>query len=501
MTDEVKLPRVSMVLYTDGGCRQGAGGWGIHGYTYLIDDPDNKKKKKPALNVPSTIGYIDKSDTEIEQREVVRPLETLQSFGGIAPETTNNVAELTATINGLTLALQHNTQDLYIRSDSEYVCKGLNQYMPGWLKNKWRKSDGNEVANKGLWVALNTAVEKVKAANVGFEIRWIKAHDGYKGNMYADYMATRGVFLAKQGNVEPVHEVLEGGGLDKYDAARPVLFAHPRWYFNLTDGVLTEPNASGLYEYCFGSPSKTDVDEEYLGKAIADKAYSVVWLRAPEPALSTLYNATKRLVQDYFGNVMIGRMDHIYNPFNHKDLVDYQGGLLARAPMRVNKIVNCTEAVLVEERNPPGISYRAVESLRQLGGILSDFYRQEVSAQTAFFEVTDALYHTVETKKASKLALVDSIKQITKAVKFTVPCAVLGRAHSVDLTCTLGLSLPPRNVLSGIAGLNPKVYVFTLKESDIAFHYGTIVVCDEGYLIMANVYADLRILSKKELTQ
>jgi len=499
--ESTSLPKVSMVLYTDGGFRQNVGGWGIHGYSYTMnDDEDKKKKKKPATGVPTTIGYINKDDPDVDDREVVRPLQVFESFAGLLPETTNNIAELTATLNGMELAVMHGAEKLLIYTDSQYVTKGLTQHLGKWKQNGWKKADGDEVANKQLWMSLDSKVTELKEKNIRYTFQWVKGHDGHRGNVQADYMATRGVLLGKQDDITPRHNVQDFGEYDKYKAERHRFVSHSRWYFNLSDEVLLKANSNGFYEYSFGHPSKEDTDQVYLGKALADTAFSVVWLKEPEVCLDLVYNRVKQIATNVYGNAFIGRLDNIYSPFTHKEIMDFGGDLLVRANKNDNDITNCTGALIVRECNPPAISYRAVNNLVFLNQCLTEFHQQQLSVLRRCYDVTDLFYDYEANKKGElKASLKKDIKQITKSVKVSVPCEILNKPISVDVTCTLGLDVPSRNTLNGIVDLNPKIHVMVVKESDVAFRYLTIMSCDDGYCIMANVYANLRILSKSDL--
>jgi len=499
--ESTTLPKISMILYTDGGYRQNVGGWGVHGYTHLVDDTeDKKKKKKPAVGVPTTTGYIIKDDPKMTQREVVRPLQVFESFAGLLPETTNNIAEMTASLNGLELALGQGAERLTIFTDSEYVVKGVTQYLNKWKANGWKKSTGDEIANKPLWQAIDSKLTELKDKNIHYTFQWVKGHDGHRGNVMADYMATRGVMLGKQGDAEPRHNVQDFNEYEKYKAERHRFVSHSRWYFNLSDDSLLRTNPHGFYEYCFGHPSKEDTDQVYLGKALADTAFSIVWLKQPEACLDLVYSSVKKIATNVYGNAFIGRLDNIYSPFTHKEIMDYGGSLLFRANKNDNDITNCTGALIVRECNPPAISYRAVNNLIFLNQCLTEFHTGELDRLRRVVEVTDLIYDSETTKKGEvKMSLKKEIKQNTKAIKLPVKCDVLDKDIVVDVTCTLGLDIPNRNTLSGISDENPKIYIMTVKESDVAFRYLTIMSCDAGYCIMANVYANLRILSKAEL--
>jgi ribonuclease HI len=140
-TDEV-------VIYTDGACKgnPGPGGWG-------------------ALLVYKGV-----------EREL---------WGG-DPSTTNNRMELMAAIAGL-IAL---TRPCAVKlvTDSQYVMKGIQEWMPNWKKRGWKTASKEPVKNADLWQKLD---EEVNRHQVSWQ--WVRGHTGHPGNERADQLANRGV--------------------------------------------------------------------------------------------------------------------------------------------------------------------------------------------------------------------------------------------------------------------------------------------------------------------
>ncbi|MCC7442875.1 MAG: reverse transcriptase-like protein [Bdellovibrionales bacterium] len=138
-----------MVLYTDGACsgNPGPGGWGV-----VMLDP----------------------------RGEVREL------GGFSPHTTNNVMELTATIEGLHAAFADWKGPLEVRTDATYVMKGITEWLPQWVRRGWKTAAGDPVANEVLWRELSEL-----AGKFGSRLRWkkVKGHSGVAGNERADEIA------------------------------------------------------------------------------------------------------------------------------------------------------------------------------------------------------------------------------------------------------------------------------------------------------------------------
>ena len=148
---------MTVEIYTDGACSHntGAGGWGV---------------------------------VKVEKGEVVF------SSSGRADCTTSNRMELVAAIKGVELAILHPIQDkVIIYSDSNYVVKGITEWVDGWIKRGWKNSKKQPTPNKEFWIALLDAKHKWntnKDASL-LEFKWIKGHNGNKWNELADKLAVK----------------------------------------------------------------------------------------------------------------------------------------------------------------------------------------------------------------------------------------------------------------------------------------------------------------------
>ena len=137
-------------IYTDGACKgnPGIGGWGA----LLI--AANKEK---------------------------------ELFGG-ERDTTNNRMELMAVIQALSALKRPCHITLY--TDSQYVLKGITEWIDGWKSKGWRTASKAPVKNVDLWQALDQA----RLAH-HIDWQWVKGHAGDIGNERADQLANRGVEL------------------------------------------------------------------------------------------------------------------------------------------------------------------------------------------------------------------------------------------------------------------------------------------------------------------
>ena len=109
-----------------------------------------------------------------------------QTLHGGEPQTTNNRMELLAVIEGLK-ALKRSCV-VTIHTDSQYVMKGMTEWLVNWKKRDWRTADKKPVKNVELWQALD---EQVGRHQVSW--RWVRGHTGDPGNERADQLANLGV--------------------------------------------------------------------------------------------------------------------------------------------------------------------------------------------------------------------------------------------------------------------------------------------------------------------
>lgn len=135
-----------MLLYTDGACsgNPGPGGW-----AYILKHPATSKQR--------------------------------EASGG-ERETTNNRMELRAVIEGLSALTRPSAVEVW--SDSQYVLKGLNEWMDGWKRKGWKTASKQPVKNRELWERLDELRGVHELA-----YHWVRGHDGHPENERCDELA------------------------------------------------------------------------------------------------------------------------------------------------------------------------------------------------------------------------------------------------------------------------------------------------------------------------
>ncbi len=104
---------------------------------------------------------------------------------GNARDSTNNRMELTAAIQALE-ALNRPCQ-VFFHTDSEYVKRGITEWLPRWKARSWRRK-GGKLANIDLWQALDQAIQPHE-----IEWRWVRGHAGNPDNNRVDRLARQSI--------------------------------------------------------------------------------------------------------------------------------------------------------------------------------------------------------------------------------------------------------------------------------------------------------------------
>lgn len=112
---------------------------------------------------------------------------------GSESNTTNNRMELLAAI----MALESLTRPCQVKitTDSQYVQKGITEWIHNWIKKSWKTADKEPVKNVDLWQRLYQATQRHQV-----EWCWVKGHSGHKENELADQLARKGITAGSNTN-------------------------------------------------------------------------------------------------------------------------------------------------------------------------------------------------------------------------------------------------------------------------------------------------------------
>lgn len=114
-----------------------------------------------------------------------------KELSGAEPHTTNNRMELTAAITALETLKR--PCDVVLTTDSQYLVKGMTEWIPGWIRRGWKNSKKEDVLNRDLWERLLefTRIHRVEWA-------WIRGHNGHQENERCDALARAAIIGMQQ---------------------------------------------------------------------------------------------------------------------------------------------------------------------------------------------------------------------------------------------------------------------------------------------------------------
>lgn len=123
---------------------------------------------------------------------IIRTGEKEIELSGGKKHTTNNEMELTGVIEALKSL--KGPSDVIVTTDSQYVVKGMTEWMRGWIRNGWQTASKQPVKNRHCWEELNrlSEIHKIKWA-------WIRGHAGHRENERCDILATDASARQKHG--------------------------------------------------------------------------------------------------------------------------------------------------------------------------------------------------------------------------------------------------------------------------------------------------------------
>ena len=517
-------PLKGMIIYSDGGVRPNPGfaGWGIHGYMYAAAKP--KKGSGNADHYLVNRGYVTKEEVakagydfkEYSNEEFlaahytassipleVTPIHYVNGFGAMPYITTNNVAELHAAINAMKHALDYDVNVLDIWTDSQYVCKGTEQWVPGWIRNNWMRPptkennfESKEVANKKDWLELIALRKQLTDCGTQVRLNWVRGHNDHLGNTTADHAATAAVMLAtrngtsfnKEGQKFSMMNVDKADGYWKYDSERHPFIANPRMYYN------THPDLQKTGEYYFGNHGK---DDDLIGKRMSDGAYAVVLLDTPDPILELVraFSCRQAMGSD---SIVFARLDQLYNPTIHREISLFEENALVSAKTTGLNLESLGREPLVTDVDPPRLVTRVVDCVEDMLVTLKKFVDKHPSIITT--DITGILYETAEKpdKKTGEFVMQLKPEYNVGFASMEVEANYQGKeaVEQAPVTLTLSIDLLGRNSLKRLESTNPKVTLITWLEADDAFRYATVIQSGKDIGIWAGYYSNLRIVTK-----
>lgn len=512
-----------IVLYTDGGTRptNGNGGAGIHAYTW--DAAITYRGVGLPTHVLTPIGYENKNEVPLAFSQEVKARPELGNIGvtefmerfkqcRVTPVgvfdtaiplpngTSNNAAELVATISGLRGAIAYHENNrkldvIFIRSDSKYVIETVMDNMESWAQNGFITGGGTPVSNVELVTQFIELVRKINDLGIYLGKKHVYGHSGDVGNEVADRLATSAIFMSKANVFTPFDCA---SSIDTYwktgnDYRHPLL-THRFMYFDNT----ASNRESGVY-YVGNQGREVDL----VGKRESDGAYGVVRVKGANISVLESIIDTQQSLPKMGEAMVMADLDAVYG--EHYRFLSTMGGLyLRKANDYRNDLIAQNKALITREYNPAMLAHRVYDNVFRLESILNSYLTDKKDLQIT--DITPVFFNVeTTTKKGTEVTKCAVNEDIVVGMTFIdVPAKYTGEDNNVieEVTrLTMGIDLPVRNAIRRLADLNPKISLVTWRIGVDFHNYAVVIECDDATSIFAGMCSNLRITGATAVSQ
>lgn len=475
-----------VVFYTDGGNRPSGKylGWGVHGYSYKDVIP--KKGSGNTLYYPSSFGYVSKSDRkEGTIKTEITPINYFDGYGCTQEFGSNNLAEVLAAKLATDKAIDILPKKLLIRTDSEYLIKGSTDWSHSWVRNGWVRADGKVVPNAEYWKQLLKNYQTLRDNNCEIKIEWVKGHSDHLGNNLADRLATTGVMASANGESREQIDVSPPEGYWKSNVDKHPFFYLKYLYFITNKSIQTK----GEYFIC------NQVKElELHGKRQSDASYSVVQLEQPEEMVEYVRQFHTELAGD-FEHVSILRLDHLFKADTYKSIEKYgKNALVTKFNVnhsRLSDLHTLDGEPLTHTQNPPRISQRTLDRLRELKDILENFKNNTGTDVITSLDITNYFFETKKiTKKKEEIEELHLRSEINS--NFTsLPLIINVEGKDIKVIVSLGIDLPNRNALKALESGKVNLSLLYWKPNDKVIRYAVCIKHNNDWGIWSGYDANI----------
>lgn len=449
--------------------------------------PLEKMGKTAKLIIPYLGQYDAKELLKVANKTSV-PIEITEMVIPLAQEETSNVAELQSFIEALRLAKDMSMA--YIYSDSEYVVKGVTEYMVNWKARDWRKGDGELVKNLDYWVEIDKLMNSTECTIL---ISHINSHRGNFGNEQVDDMATLATMMSANFNFDAmrIDYPLSEASKQIPEKLIPRQLAL-KWIYRYTN---TEEQTTSIrdekwFGYLTGDHvRKSSAPPQLVGKPQPDAMYGLVYQRECLPIIKEMadvvhdrvYRDSKNEMDqfDFFTLLNAGNLNR-----DCTGLAMKFGTSALKYSYSQHYLENLSGDPLVISMHKPMLSRRLFDINETMNMLLgSTMSKLGVKTELA-------------TGDAKGLDILDITEFFTdgKKIHQLNEAAIQLDVNGVVLRLAIGIDVPSRAILMDEAKHNLQVKLVTYNATKNSFMYFCYVESDNLYSIWYNPYSNRRLL-------
>lgn len=497
------------VLYTDGShimTTPGTGA-GIHGYLF-----NNDTLAEGAVyrcdGIPegvSSRGYC-KVTKDMKLPELPEGVDFVNCVFPLPAHLWADVAELSAFIAVFSETAPFIARNYILYIDASYVVNAVNDWIVGWKKKGWRKSDGTPIANLEEIKKIDEILISLKKEGRGLKVTKIKGHDGHYGNECADKLAGKGSAMVAF-NENPVFEPIWNSTVIETETETQTMgddasvldvpaITIAKYVYPLVNEEHPTVTANGeQWKYIFaGNHSKNKDDIVFLCKMVSDCMFAVFFDRVGWDNVYGLVNEHAKIA--WGGVPAMKRYDPIaivnIEFLRRKKFVAACSEGLPVGQMEMSEDRNVWkfgDLVISRLLRPALLSYRSLQFRDELASWLRDSI--ENRANVVKNDITDLLFD--EKGKLHK----DFYGQTTLSLTFNVDYPDGNK--KIPVIVSRGIDIPLRTDLGRVHETGGRWYIVTRRPAERHVEYAVVYEGIKHHGLWCGYYSNKRILREEDL--
>lgn len=480
------MSKVSIVLYTDGGCKPnpGVGGYGAFGYAYE-EENDLTKGNTPTNYYITNKGFLTKDELAKNKAVKVSPTFYFIVKGAIG-DATNNIAEAYAWIetmihlrdevaNGLEIS------NIYTKTDSEYFIYLMNKYKEMKNLDGYFPSEVKTERSKELLKLIYDVRSELEKSGITFSISHVKGHSTSFGNNIVDNIATMSIMNYISGRDRSGTTFVKMDGKTFWDNKFIInsYFRFKQLIFETNQEHFIKINDQLFKGYIVFDYNK----EKEVGERTNENIYGMIFTRKDAGVVEDIKNFYKTYDKRYYSccTIDVGSVNHhsiasFYEAFG--DLIftlpgeNYTGNV--RTFFKGNPIIY--------NLNSGALCKMAINKTTGLTDILTTFLGKAYNDNMTAIDITDIIYD--RSSKKYKLILDRNGKDMEVKNPFGKRPIVLA----------YGSDIPNIPWMSNVVQYEPIVNLFVIKNGSTIKYYTIFQMNDETVCIFCNFYSGITFL-------
>ncbi len=445
--------------------------------------------KTAKIIIPYLSNHTVKEINKIANKASV-PITITEMIIPLDPTFTSNVAELISFIEALKLSKDMDV--VYIYSDSDYVVRGVTEYMEGWHSAQWRKGDGELVRNIEYWKEIYTLYTDL-TSNTCVTVSHIYSHRGNYGNEVVDTLATLATMMSGNGRLLPIIDKYLLSTARAHTNGRSIpRHAALKWIYKYTnsDDMKVVIKGEEWHGYITGNhASKSSVPPEMIGKPQGDALFGLVFQRDQIPIVKKLADTVYDRVYRYCKNKM-DKIDFftLINSGNVNRDITTRAINVGLDSLKYNYgqryLENLTGDPIVISMDKPMLSRRIFD--------IAETMKLLLGATMAKLGIENEL----GIGDAVGIDIHDITEYFTDGKKM-LPMKELAIEVTVDgdlVRLAIGIDVPPRIVLMDEARHNLNVKLVIYNRTKNSFMHFCYLESDNIYSMWYNPYSNTRLL-------